>query len=140
LLNSRLSEMADNIELAEEQIWQYYAAYTGMSWNGEIHYPDSFSIRDTSNELDQLLKVYTQVDSPKIKNAVAHEITELMDLDVGEYSESESDHPTTTDENRSAHIQSMLMEGYSNEQILAMHPEITLQDIVDAGADAARSN
>jgi len=92
LLNSRLSEMADNIELAEEQIWQFYAAYTGTEWTGTIDYPDSFSIRDTSNELDQLLKVYGQVQEANIKAAVAHEITELMDLNLTEYPGSPDDY------------------------------------------------
>jgi uncharacterized protein (DUF433 family) len=34
----------------------------------------------------------------------------------------------------------MLMEGYSNDEIIALHPEITKQDIIDAGAAAAASN
>jgi uncharacterized protein (DUF433 family) len=34
----------------------------------------------------------------------------------------------------------MLMEGYSNDEILALHPELVLQDIIDAGAEAARNN
>ena len=92
LLSNRLSEMADNIELAEEQIWQLYAEYVGMSWDGEITYPDSFSIRDTDNELDQLLKVYEKVEVPEIKNAVAHEITELMELNLTEYPGSPDDY------------------------------------------------
>jgi hypothetical protein len=41
---------------------------------------------------------------------------------------------------RLMHLQEMLMEGYSNEEILALHPEITLQDIIDAGAAAAAAN
>ena len=92
LLSNRLSEMADNIELAEEQIWQLYAEYVGMSWDGEINYPDSFSIRDTNNELDQLLKVYEKVEVPEIKQAVAHEITELMELNLTEYPGSPDDY------------------------------------------------
>ena len=92
LLSNRLSEMADNIELAEEQIWQLYAEYVGMSWAGEVSYPDSFSIRDTNNELDQLLKVYEKVEVPEIKQAVAHEITELMELNLTEYPGSPDDY------------------------------------------------
>jgi len=34
----------------------------------------------------------------------------------------------------------MLMEGYTNDQILALHPEITLDDIIAAGAAAAANN
>jgi hypothetical protein len=34
----------------------------------------------------------------------------------------------------------MLMSGYTNAQMLALHPEITLADIVAAGAAAAQNN
>lgn len=91
LLNAKLSEQADNIELAEEQLWQLFAQYQGQTWDGEISYPESFSIRDTDNELDQLLKVYNGVDVPEMKNAVAHEITELLELNLSEYPGSPDD-------------------------------------------------
>jgi hypothetical protein len=91
LLNAKLSEQADNIELAEEQLWQLFAEYQGQTWDGEITYPESFSIRDTDNELDQLLKVYSSVDVPEMKNAVAHEITELLELNLTEYPGSPDD-------------------------------------------------
>jgi hypothetical protein len=48
LLNSRLSEKAANLELAEENIWQWFAHYQGRMWDGEITYPNSFNIRDTA--------------------------------------------------------------------------------------------
>ena len=34
----------------------------------------------------------------------------------------------------------MLMEGYSNQEIIALHPEVTEQDIIAAGAQAAANN
>jgi hypothetical protein len=82
LLNSRLSEMADNIELAEEQMWQFYARYQGTTWDGEIEYPDSFSIHDTDNELEQKLNVYRTIDDPAIKAAIKKDIVDLLDLEV----------------------------------------------------------
>jgi hypothetical protein len=57
--------------------------------------------------------------------------------------DTEDEHPSLenlSQEARLAHIQDMLMEGYSNDEILALHPELTLQDIIDAGAAAAASN
>jgi hypothetical protein len=84
LLNSRLSEMADNIQLAEEQLWQWYAQYQAQSWDGEINYPDSFAIRDTDNELDQLIKAKDAVDDPVAKRAFETEIIELMDVELEE--------------------------------------------------------
>jgi len=82
LLNSRLSEMADNIELAEEQLWKLYAQYQGTTWDGEIDYPDSFSIHDTDNELEQKLNVYKTIDDPQIKQAITNDIIDLLDLEV----------------------------------------------------------
>jgi hypothetical protein len=84
LLNARLSEQADNIELAEEQLWKLYAAYQGQTWDGEICYPASFSIRDTQNELTQLLNSYTAIQDPNIKTAIQNQIAELLDLDIEE--------------------------------------------------------
>jgi hypothetical protein len=82
LLNSRLSEMADNTELAEEQMWQFYARYQGTTWDGEIEYPDSFSIHDTDNELEQKLNVYRTIDDPAVKAAIRNDIVDLLDLEV----------------------------------------------------------
>lgn len=92
LLNSRLSEMADNIELAEEQLWELYALYQGTTWNGEIDYPDSFAIRDTDNELEQLIKAKAAFDNPEAKLAIEHEIVELLELNLTEYPGSPDDY------------------------------------------------
>jgi hypothetical protein len=145
LLNAKLSEQADNIELAEEQLWKLYAEYQGQTWDGEIKYPDSFAIRDTQNELDQLIKAKASLDDPAAKMAVEHEIMELLDIELGEYPGSpegikedlleaaeELQHPTTTEANRAEHIQQMIMEGYEDDDILEMHPEISAEDILAA--------
>lgn len=54
LLNARLAEKADNLELAEEQIWRLFAEYVGQQWTGSIEYPGSFNVRDTADEINQL--------------------------------------------------------------------------------------
>ena len=46
LLNARLSEKADNLEIAEEQLFRLYAIFQDATFDGEINYPDSFNIRD----------------------------------------------------------------------------------------------
>ncbi len=51
LLNARLSEKADNLQLAEEQLFKLYALFQNTEFNGEINYPDSFNIRDYSTDL-----------------------------------------------------------------------------------------
>ena len=51
LLNARLSEKADNLQLAEEQIFKLYSEFQNASFDGEINYPDSFNIRDYASDL-----------------------------------------------------------------------------------------
>ena len=54
LLNARLSEKADYLENAEEQIWALFAKWQDKQWNGSINYPDSFDIRDWADDLNFL--------------------------------------------------------------------------------------
>ena len=51
LLNARLSEKADHLELAEEQLFKMFAEFQGKEFDGEINYPDSFNIRDYASDL-----------------------------------------------------------------------------------------
>ena len=54
LLNARLSEKADYLENAEEQIWGLFAKWLDKQWNGSVNYPDTFDIRDWANDLQYL--------------------------------------------------------------------------------------
>ena len=56
LLNAKLSEKADLLELAEEQLWRFVAKWQGKDPDVEIDYPDSFDVRDYPNELEFLQK------------------------------------------------------------------------------------
>ncbi len=78
LLNAKLSEKADNLELAEEQIWQWYCFYQGYTWDGKIKYPDSFAIRDTFNEIEALVKAKNAATDPRVLNIIDHELIELL--------------------------------------------------------------
>jgi hypothetical protein len=51
LLNARLSEKADNLQIAEEQLFRLYALFQDTTFDGEINYPDSFNIRDYASDL-----------------------------------------------------------------------------------------
>ena len=51
LLNARLSEKADNLQLAEEQLFKLYALFQNTTFDGEINYPDTFNIRDYATDL-----------------------------------------------------------------------------------------
>ena len=54
LLNAKLSEKADYLENAEEQIFSLFAKWQNKQWNGTINYPDTFDIRDWANDLQYL--------------------------------------------------------------------------------------
>lgn len=54
LLNAKLAEKADLLELAEEQLWAFFAMWQDVTPDVEVFYPDSFDIRDYPNELQFL--------------------------------------------------------------------------------------
>ena len=85
LLNARLSEKADNLELAEEQMWKLWCEYMGYTWDGEIDYPGSFNMRDTSKEIEQLkIAADTNPVDARVKQAIDMKILDWLDLDEDE--------------------------------------------------------
>lgn len=82
LLNARLSEKADNLELAEEQMWKLWAEYMGYTWDGEIDYPGSFNIRDTSKEIEQLRIAKDTATDPRVLQVIDHELLEWLGEDA----------------------------------------------------------
>ena len=75
LLNARLSEKADNLELAEEQLFKLYADFQDTTFDGVINYPDSFNIRDYASDLQfyQMAKAMN-IQSPTFNKEVDKEI------------------------------------------------------------------
>jgi len=79
MLNARLSEKADNLQIAEEQLFRLYAQYQDATFDGEINYPDSFNIRDYAADL-----VYYQqakamnLESPTFAKEVDKEIARAV--------------------------------------------------------------
>lgn len=82
LLNARLSEKADNLELAEEQMWRLWCEYMGTIWNGKIDYPGSFNIRDTGKEISQLVQAKSAATDPRVLEIIDHEIIEFLGEDA----------------------------------------------------------
>jgi hypothetical protein len=79
LLNAKLSEFADALELAEEQMWRLWALYEGGVWDGEIAYPGSFNIRDTNSEIQQLTQAKNAATDPVVIRKIDEHILEWMD-------------------------------------------------------------
>ena len=78
LLNARLSEKADNLELAEEQMWKIWATYMGYTWDGSIDYPGSFNIRDTGSEITQLQIAKNTATDPVVLRKIDEHILDWM--------------------------------------------------------------
>jgi len=88
LLNARLSEKADNLELAEEQIFKIYADYQNTTFDGEINYPDTFNIRDYATDLlfyQQAKSI--NVPSPSLIKEIDKEIARAVVDDDSKLSE-----------------------------------------------------
>lgn len=85
LLNARLSEKADNLELCEEQMWTIWCDYMGYTWDGEVEYPGSFNLRDTESEIRQLqIAASTAPADPRVKAAIDMKILDWIDIDEDE--------------------------------------------------------
>jgi hypothetical protein len=51
MLNAKLAEKADLLELAEEQLWGLFCDWQDITPDVEIFYPDAFDLRDYDKEL-----------------------------------------------------------------------------------------
>lgn len=141
-LDAKLSEKSQNLELAEEGIFDLFAMWMGTNFEGEINYPRAFHIRDRNMDMDILEKASRTVrDSvnadPEIKTLINQKVIETLVKDPFELEQyklkvEEMQHPTTTPETKTQHIQEMIMEGYSDAQMLELHPELTQADITAA--------
>jgi hypothetical protein len=106
LLNARLSNIADNLELAEENIWQIIYTYMGYTWDGEIEYPDNFALHNTDNELSQLKTAAEIVQDPVKRALIENAVMETLDIEspehelLEEYAEQEGVAPPKEDEVR----------------------------------------
>ncbi len=139
ILNARLSEKADLLELAEEQIWRMWALWQGQVWDGVVDYPDSFNIHDKANTIE-LLKKSKEVkpENPKLLEEIDNMLASALVKDddrLAEIKEAQNtpavlnttmQHPRLTSAtDMVAHMREMLEQGYSNEQIMELHPEIS---------------
>jgi hypothetical protein len=157
LLNAKLAERADGLELAEEQIWRIYARWQGTTWDGTVEYPDSFNIQDRYNDMNMLkLAKDASPRSDILHEEIERQMLRILVEDDVRYQQLEGEieietvngeavpaepeveteeHPTLTADNKAEHIQTMVMEGYTDEQMLQLHPEISQEDIVAAKTD-----
>ena len=75
LLNARLSEKADYMQLAEEQLFKIFASFQNKEFDGEINYPDSFNIRDYASDLVFYQQAKSiNIQSPTLQKEIDKEI------------------------------------------------------------------
>lgn len=78
LLNARLTDKANNLALAEEQIWKLFALYMGKEWDGELKYPDSFNVKDVDGELNQLQTAMNATTDERVQTQINRLIVEAL--------------------------------------------------------------
>ena len=79
MLNAKLSEKADILELAEEQLWHIFCQWQDVKPDVEVHYPDGFDLRDYPQELLFLQQVRaTGVKSATLMREVDKQISDLV--------------------------------------------------------------
>jgi hypothetical protein len=129
LLAAKLSEKADNLELAEEHLFKFWCKYMGTEWTGYIDYPEEFNVKDTGAEI-QYLKTASDIQSqdPEVRLGIDARLKKWLEMDT-EDSLSESSTPEES-------IQQKIMSGDSDTEIIAegVTPDALLaakQDLLD---------
>jgi len=141
LLNAKLSDFAMNLEVAEEQIWRLWCLYQDSVWDGKVEYPTSFNIQDKANEIVMIKQAKEAgITNPymleKLDRMLFQTVTEKDWEEIDElvgpmktYSDAPSmdplQHaPVTSPEDLVMHLREMVEQGYTNEQIIQLHPEL----------------
>ena len=128
LLSAKLSEKADNLELAEEQMWKFWCKYMGMNSDVEIDYPGEFNVRDTESQIRQLKTAAdTNPQDPRVKQAIDDAILDWLEVDDSEEPEE------TLSEEIKEDIQDSIMAGKTDSEIVS--EGITTAQLTAAKAD-----
>lgn len=78
MLNARLADKADNLELAENNIWRIWSIYQGRQWDGSVNYPDTFHIQDKVRETETLIAAKAAVTNPEYQKMLEWELMETV--------------------------------------------------------------
>ena len=79
MLNAKLSEKADILELAEEQLWELFAEWQDATPDVEVFYPDAFDLRDYDKELIFLQQMRSSgVKSVTLMQEIDKQIADLV--------------------------------------------------------------
>lgn len=153
VLGARLSDKASRLERIEKKIWELFFAWQGaeLPEDFEVCYETEFNIRDADRELARLQSGLSLVDNP-LYRAEAQKAIVALTLDDDETIEAvqqaivvtqDPDGPGTgamtagetqpafgeETEQQIMPVADMITAGYSDAEILAMHPEVSASTI-----------
>lgn len=143
MLNNRLGDKATQLEKFEKKLWKLFQVWTGLRFDDEffVEYKKKFDLRDDNADLLNYKTVLEMnVPSSTLNNELYKQIASIvvkdgdtMDEIIAEIEGQQlGPMPVTTEQNRTAHIQEMIMGGLTDAQILEQHPEISQRDIDSA--------
>ena len=96
MLNAKLAEKADILELAEEQIFDLFCQWQQVTNDVEVFYPDAFDLRDYDKELVFLQQMRaTGVKSVTLAQEIDKKIADLV-LDDDLLAKSHNEIETST--------------------------------------------
>jgi hypothetical protein len=79
MLNAKLAEKADILELAEEQLWVLFCNWQDITPDVDVFYPDAFDLRDYEKELIFLQQMRsTGVKSQTLMQEIDKKISDLI--------------------------------------------------------------
>ena len=146
MLNNRLGEKATQLEKFEKKLWKLFQIWTGLRFDDEffVEYKKKFDLRDDNADLLNYksvldMNVPSQTLNRELYKQIANIVLkdgDMMDEIIAEIEGEQIGEMTpTTPQNRESHIQDMIMQGLTDDEILEMHPEISQRDI-DAAKEA----
>ena len=142
LLNTKLADISHTLQETEYAIWNLFFKWQAVDMPDEfsVSYADTFDIRDEHADLELYSKAIEAVNDPVFVTQMNKQIAELLIKDeetlntvVESIEPAETMvHDTTTPENRTEHIQQMIMQGLTDQNMLDLHPEMSQEDIDEA--------
>ena len=153
VLGARLTDKSATLERVEKKIWELFFEWQGLMLpeDFEICYETNFNLRDTQRELAQLQMGLTLVDNP-LYRAEAQRAIVALTLEDDETIEAVQQSIVVTqdpdgpgrgamvdgetqpnmgeeEEQQIMSVAEMIQQGYTDAEILAMHPEVSADTI-----------
>jgi|LULP01.1.fsa_nt_gb hypothetical protein len=133
ILTQKLSEKSQNLAHAEEQLWGLFGLWQNTVWTGYVEYPNTFDQRDAAVTLQNIqIAKNSKPMNPKLLEAIDNLIADTLIEDEDDRraileqptKDMVQHRPITSGVDLVAHLKEMLDSGYTEQEILDLHPEI----------------